>query len=210
MRKDRVPPASAAWSGSVRPACADDADAVSHLMAGAFQDDPSFAWCIPNSAARKQHLPAFFSIVFDALLELGHCYCTSDVAAAAMWVPPAQDPLTEKQTARLREVFESIGPDEAARFMALIELMDSCHPRRQHLYLWFLGVSTGVQNRGLGSTLLRSGLHWCDERGLPAYLEATTDRNRRLYERHGFQVTDELIAIGSLPMWPMWREPRNR
>ena len=107
-----------------------------------------------------------------------------------------------------------MGAVESARFAALIELMGSHHPHQEHFYLWFLGVSTSVQNQGLGSTLLRSGLDRCDEHSVPAYLEATTDRNRGLYERHGFHVTGELTANGSPPMWAMWRdqgtaEPNN-
>ena len=48
----------------------------------------------------------------------------------------------------------------------------------------------------------------CDETGVPAYLEATSPNNRRLYERHGFEVTGVLQYGSSPPMWPMWRRPR--
>jgi len=58
---------------------------------------PSFAWCIPDSADRVQRLPEFFGIVFDAVLRLGHCYYTSDGAAASLWLPPGVEPLTEEQ-----------------------------------------------------------------------------------------------------------------
>jgi ribosomal protein S18 acetylase RimI-like enzyme len=211
MTKTPASPTDVAPSSvSVRGASADDTTAVGLSMANAFQNDPSFAWCIPDSADRVQHLPAFFGIVFDALLRLGHCYCTSDGAAASMWLPPGVEPLTEEQTARVQGVFESVGAAESARFAALIELMGSRHPHQEHFYLWFLGVSTSVQNQGLGSTLLRSGLDRCDEHSVPAYLEATTDRNRKLYERHGFHVTGELTANGSPLMWAMWRDPRDR
>jgi ribosomal protein S18 acetylase RimI-like enzyme len=197
-------------SGLVRPAYAQDATVISRSMTSAFYNDPGFVWCIPDSAARKEQLPAFFRIVFDALVGFGQCYSTADSAAASMWVPPGLEPLTGEQSDSLRGVFDSVDAVAAARFTALIELMASYHPAQDHFYLWLLGVSTPGQNRGLGSSLLRSGLDLCDERSLPAYLEATTDRNRRLYERHGFHVTGELTANGSPPMWAMWREPLNR
>jgi len=44
-----------------------------------------------------QRLPEFFGIVFDAVLRLGHCYYTSDGAAASLWLPPGVEPLTEEQ-----------------------------------------------------------------------------------------------------------------
>ena len=207
MSRTPPSPTPVALPGSVRAASVDDTAAVGRSMASAFQDDPSFAWCIPSPADREQILPAFFHIVFDALVRHAECYCTTDGAAAALWVPPGREPLTQGQAARLRRVFEGVGPAEAARFVALIELMDAHHPQAEHFYLWFVGVSTGAQNQGLGSRLLRSGLDRCDRHSMPAYLEATTDRNRRLYERSGFHATGELTVAGSPPMWAMWRDP---
>jgi ribosomal protein S18 acetylase RimI-like enzyme len=209
MHRTPPTPAAADMSGSVRAAKAADTAAVSRAMASAFQDDPSFAWCIPSSTARGLHLPAFFQVVFDALLRYAECYCTPDGAAAALWVPPGQEPLTAEQAARLRRVFETVGAADAARFVALIGLMDAHHPHEEHFYLWFLGVSPGAQNQGLGSELLRSKLDWCDKHSMPAYLEATTLRNRQLYERNGFQVTRALSVAGSPPMWAMWRNPAD-
>lgn len=207
MRKTPASTAAVGSSVPIRSASATDATAIGLSMSNAFQDDPSFAWCIPESSDRMRHLPSFFGIVVDALLRWGRCYCTSDGAAASLWVPPGVKPLTEEQTARLRGVFESVGADASARFVALIESMDSHHPHQEHCYLWFLGVSRRVQNQGLGCSLLRSGLDWCDEHSVAAYLEATNPRNRGLYERHGFEVTGELTANGSPPMWTMWRDP---
>jgi hypothetical protein len=43
---------------------------------------------------------------------------------------------------------------------------------------------------------------------VPAYLEASTPGNRRLYERHGFRATEEvMMAPDAPPMWLMWRDP---
>jgi ribosomal protein S18 acetylase RimI-like enzyme len=78
----------------------------------------------------------------------------------------------------------------------------------EHRFLWFLGVVPHRQGLGLGSTLLTAMLGRCDREGTPSYLDATSEHNRRLYERHGFTVTAERSVDGSPPMWAMWREPR--
>lgn len=39
----------------------------------------------------------------------------------------------------------------------------------------------------------------------PVYLEAGSERNKRLYLRHGFEVTGEIHLRDSPPMWCMWR-----
>lgn len=61
---------------------------------------------------------------------------------------------------------------------------------------------------GLGAWVLRPVLDHCDANGLPAYLEATCEHNRALYDRLGFAVREEIaLGKGAPPLWPMWREP---
>jgi len=51
-------------------------------------------------------------------------------------------------------------------------------------------------------------LQACDRDGVPAHLEASTDRNRALYERHGFTLTEifDMPGRGGPPIREMWRE----
>jgi hypothetical protein len=46
-----------------------------------------------------------------------------------------------------------------------------------------------------------------DREGSPAYLEATSRRNRALYERHGFVTIGELTVADCPPLYAMWRPP---
>jgi GNAT superfamily N-acetyltransferase len=68
-----------------------------------------------------------------------------------------------------------------------------------------------LQGRGLGAALLAPVLERCDGERKPAFLEASSPRNRALYERHGFEVMEE-FALGrdAPPQWRMWREPNGR
>ena len=43
----------------------------------------------------------------------------------------------------------------------------------------------------------------CDADGLPAYLDATSERSRALYALQGFEVTEELRLPAGAPLWPM-------
>jgi hypothetical protein len=47
-----------------------------------------------------------------------------------------------------------------------------------------------------------------DQEHLPAYLEASSPNNKRLYERHGFEEVGVIQTASSPPMWPMLRQPR--
>ena len=60
----------------------------------------------------------------------------------------------------------------------------------------------------MASRSLAEVLDRCDDEGIPAYLEASTERSRALYLRHGFEVLNEIRMPGDgPPMWRMWREP---
>jgi GNAT superfamily N-acetyltransferase len=87
--------------------------------------------------------------------------------------------------------------------------LEGHHPKSPaHWYLHYLGVEPRRQGRGLGGALLRPVLGSCDSERVPAHLEASTDRNRRLYERHGFALTEvfEMPGRGGPPIREMWRE----
>jgi GNAT superfamily N-acetyltransferase len=72
-----------------------------------------------------------------------------------------------------------------------------------------VGVPPEAQGQGRGSRLLAPVLDRCDEDGVPAYLEASTADNARLYERLGFESREEVEALPGVRVRPMWREPRR-
>ena len=86
--------------------------------------------------------------------------------------------------------------------------MAAQHPEEPHWYLPFVGTRPDRQSRGLGSAVMRPVLDACDVAGLPAYLEATSERVARLYARHGFMIAGEIELPDGPSLWPMWREPR--
>ena len=93
----------------------------------------------------------------------------------------------------------------------LLQRMELRHLRVPHHYFAYIGVMPERQGRGLGSRLMRPTLDRCDEAGLPAYLEASSQRSAALYERLGFVHLGALrLAGGAPPLWPMRRPPGAR
>ena len=82
------------------------------------------------------------------------------------------------------------------------------HPQ-PHDYIAYVGVAPEGQGQGLGTRLLRPTLDRCDTEGLPTYLEATSERNRALYARLGFQVQGELRLGSSPSLWLMRQPPAS-
>jgi GNAT superfamily N-acetyltransferase len=70
-------------------------------------------------------------------------------------------------------------------------------------------VRPALQGQGVGTALLADMLARCDEEGMGAYLEASNDDSRRLYERHEFVVQQALRIPEGPSMWAMWRAPHD-
>lgn len=185
-----------------RPATDADVTFAADSLTAAFLDDPVLSWCYPDLARRRQALPQFFRLIVDAYLPHGGIHTTPAHVAAAVWVPPSADVDEDKLGSDLGR----ISGGDAERLYALLELLEAHHPHDAvHEYLFVLGTRPEWQNLGIGSRMLRVVLADCDRDGMPAYLEATTVRNKRLYERHGFEVTEVLTLPNGPNIWCMWR-----
>lgn len=184
-----------------------DISTVGDVLARAFQDDPVFTWVIPDPDRRRDLLPSVFAEFARVFLPHDETYLTDDGAGAALWAPAGVDAVGPDQAEAFGERLAAIVGDDAARVAELDALLEQHHPAESCFYLQFLGVVPGQQGQGIGSRMLTAVLRRCDASGTPAYLEATSPENRRLYQRHGFAVVREITVPDGPALWPMWREP---
>jgi ribosomal protein S18 acetylase RimI-like enzyme len=191
---------------TIRAVRVDEVPAVADTLAAAFHDDPVFTWCIPDPARRAAALPGFFRLATDAVVPAGEATVTADGQAAALWVPPGTAAVADPE-AFGAAVADLVG-DDTERTFALMAMLDEIHPTEPHRFLWFVGTRPAVQGQGRGAALLRRMLDRSDAQGAATYLDATSEANRRLYERHGFEVLGRHTVAGSPPVWPMQRLAR--
>jgi GNAT superfamily N-acetyltransferase len=194
----------------VRPATEDDHEAAAEALALAFADDPAWAHLLPDDATRAERLLVFFTAEIGNLVpEHRELWVAEDGGGAAIWAHPGRwrVPLarTLRPARRMTAVFGARLP--LATWTQL--RLERRHPSSsEHWYLHYLGVEPRRQGRGLGGDLLRPVLELCDRQEIPSYLEASTERNRGLYERNGFSLsgTFSMPAAGP-PLRKMWRNP---
>ena len=171
----------------------------------AFRDDPVCRWVWPDEQVYDEYFPPFVEAFAGAAFESGSAHGTDDLGGVALWLPPG---VSSDNEALGQIAAASIPGERQEEAFAFLGQQEELHPHEPHWYLPLIGVAPGYQGRGLGGSLLEYALYRADRDGRAAYLEATTERNRALYGRHGFKVVGE-IQYGSSPaMWPMWREPR--
>jgi GNAT superfamily N-acetyltransferase len=193
---------------SIRSAGAVDLDDVAVTVAAAFLDDPVTHWLLPNETQRVQLAGPLFRLYVEPYLSHRETYLTSDGAGAAVWLPPGAELFTAAQEERFGQQLEELVGDDIVRFGQLAEVFAEHHPTEPLWYCQFLATVPAFQSQGIGSALLRDVLQRADRDGVPAYHEATTPRNRALYERHGYVNQGEFRLPDGPPLWRMWRDPR--
>ena len=178
------------------------------MLARAFHDDPVFGWMLPGEGSRHRRLGRYF------VTELHHeslCHGAVEVACvdrgiagAAVWFPPGTWSGTE--VSALPGYLRAFGRRLliASRYQSVAVRV---HPREHpHWYLAIIGVDPVRQGYGVGAALLRSRLRWCDQEGLPAYLESSNPGNVPLYQHFGFNITGTLgLPEGAPVVNTMWR-----
>jgi len=194
----------------VRQATRDDRDAVVRALVRAFDADPVTNFLLRQDVGRARA----FETVFDVALRrwslpVRGAWVAEGGAGAALWTPPGEWKTWRAWPDALR-MARAVGISRLRTALAATDRVEREHPRAPHWYLFAIGVDPGHQGRGVGSSLLRAVLDGCDARGEAAYLEASTENNARLYERHGFRATKTLdLAAGGPTVRLMWREPRG-
>jgi GNAT superfamily N-acetyltransferase len=196
-------------AGTVGRASDAEVPAIAGVLARAFHDDPAFTWVLRGDPGRMKVLERGFELFLRRIwMEQEETYTTAGVVAVAVWERPDEWKVGAVQQLRLAPAMVGIFGRHLPRLLRALMTLEAKHPREPHYYLPFVGVDPEWQGRGLGSSVLAPILERCDGEGMPAFLEASTPRNRALYERHGFAVTEEFrLGDGAPPQWRMWRRP---
>jgi ribosomal protein S18 acetylase RimI-like enzyme len=188
----------------------------------AFAVDPVMRWLYPDDEIYFAPGGEVLRGAMTGWLDHDEVWCTEDVTALAVWIPPGRpepttepDPPVDPPAADLLERFEIIGP-----------LMAEHAPEEPHWYLQLLATHPDWQRQGLGAALMREMFERADREGLLCHLETETVDNVAYYRRHGFDVRAEFdVPTGSHPhrfsswngdpavedgphMWGMDRPPR--
>jgi ribosomal protein S18 acetylase RimI-like enzyme len=75
---------------------------------------------------------------------------------------------------------------------------DKCKARalngvKSYHYLFFIGTSPEARGQGLASQVVRNKQVQARQEGVPIWLEATTERSRRVYEKCGFETVGSFV-----------------
>lgn len=185
-----------------------EVDALARTLARAFYEDPVVSWLLPDDSRRLLASERGFRTFLRRLwLRHEETYVAQDASGVCVWEPPGTWKVGLGAQLALVPALVRVYGRGVPRLLAAIAKLEKDHPRPSHWYLPFVGVEPERQGRGIGSAVMRPILERCDAEGMAAYLEASAPGNRALYERLGFEVTEELtLGRGAPPIWRMWRQ----
>ncbi len=185
------------------------------VLARAFVRDPFFSYLAGEASERTQRMRDGWSgILRHASAGLSETWTTDGRAGVALWIPPHRRASSLLGSVRLIPALARLtGWRRLREASAAIEVLVErrrAHAPTPHYYLSALGVEPELQGTGIGSALIAPTLAAADAAGMPAYLETATARNVLLYERHGFDVVEELILPRTdVHGWLMLRPPAD-
>lgn len=190
---------------TIRIAGQGDVDHVADLIARSFDHIDVIHYLVPDPGRRLLITRDWYRLYVEhAIGGAGQVLMTGDGAAAAVWFDRTDAPSEpEDYDKRLAD----LAGEHLDRFVHLDRQMEANHPPGPHWHLLFLAVHPDRWSQGLGSALMDHTHDWLDAEGIPAYLEATSEQNRRLYRRHGYaDMNPSTIAVSDTArLYRMWR-----
>ena len=198
---------------SIGPLGPADVQAAVELAARAFHDDPLFVHLHPDPTRRQREFAAEHAVYLRRIyLPVGlseGAYVDGQLAGMALWLPPeAQKGLTWREWLCIPTLLRTVGLKRTRFMIREYSGFDKAWPSGKLFhYLGLIAVDPDAQGQGVGSALLRAGTERADRDGLGIYLETGTEANLAFYQRHGFDILQE-IHLPTAPMhWAMWRPP---
>jgi GNAT superfamily N-acetyltransferase len=190
----------------VVPADQGDIGVLSLVIAEAFFSLAVCRWLVPDGPARRAVFPGYFRLYVEHAIADGQVETTPDRAAAALWIP-GDGPGTPPDG--YTEALAALTGQHLGNFLAFDEQLGRHHPAgAYHHHLAILAVRPDRQGQGIGTALLHAHHAVLEDEGIPAYLEASDERTRRLYLGHGYTDQGSPIRLADgVRMYPMWREP---
>jgi len=178
-----------------------DLERVKGVLKLGFASDALLRWVFPDASSYLKCFDIWMEEFSKIAFKNNIAYSEENFYGSSLWHPPG----VEFDNSALEPTFEYIAPDRVEVVVKFFEEFEKYHPE-DAWYLPFIAVDPARQRQGIGSFLLKEALKMIDESGDRAYLEASNEQNKALYERHGFVEIGRVQFEDSPPAFPMIRE----
>lgn len=185
------------------------------VLADAFQHDPF--WINVFEELQMDEKQMFFEGSIRYGLKYGNVYAPSEnLEGIAVWVSNAYADMTMWRALRSGSIgfFLKMGMKTGKKMMSIFEPLEADRREnmkgRSYIYLIVIGIATEFQGKLFGGKLIEAVIEESERAGIPIYLETTTEKNIKMYERIGFTILSQsTLPVIHLPQWGMVREVKT-
>ncbi|WP_371096287.1 GNAT family N-acetyltransferase [Streptomyces sanglieri] len=192
---------------TVRPIIDADIPTAVETLARAFADYP-YTRHVVAADDHEGRIRRFQELCLTRVgMVCGRVWVADAGRAVAVWATPDQDP--SSAFAEIGPLLGSLAGDRAAAFESAEQAVAPYRPQEPAWFLNTVGVTPEAQGQGIGSAVLVPGIEAAALAGYPVFLETSSERNVKFYERLGFEVTAEVVLPDNGPCtWCMRKDPR--
>ncbi|MDY6897585.1 MAG: GNAT family N-acetyltransferase [Cyanobacteriota bacterium] len=183
---------------------------ATETLVNAFNKDPIFDYLLSHTKSKKDETSRIlWSVTLRYAQKYNQIYTTPEIKGIAAWIPPGEYPINFVRMLQsgLYQIPFLIGFTGLKKSLPLFSFFEKYHKQdmhQPHWYLFALGVSEAHQGEGIGSLLIQPILERADKENLPCYLETSTEKAVRFYQRNGFEIIRN--EESPVKFWTMKRE----
>lgn len=160
------------------------------ILSDSFQQNPSVNWVIKNDLKRKERIHSLAEYAVKSAALKNGVFLSSDKSGVAVCYENMQKKNNIMEYVyQTKLVINSIGIRRVLKVLKRELYIAKIRPLNENfLYFWFFGVLPNHRGNGAAKELKESIFALAREKGLPIYLETSVFKNKKVYERYGFEV----------------------
>lgn len=170
-----------------------DKNLVVEILTNSFVDNLSVNYIIKQDNKKRLRIKRLMEYSFDVCYSFGDIFLTNDKKGCALLVYPDKKKTTlQSILLDVKLAFTGTGLGNVSKAMKREAAIKAVHPKEPMYYLWFIGVDTAHQGKGIGSELLQYVVNKSKAMGRTLCLETSTTKNLPWYSKFGFSTYREL------------------
>jgi ribosomal protein S18 acetylase RimI-like enzyme len=170
-----------------------DKNLVIDILTKSFDLNQSVNYIVKQDGKRLKRIRALMDYSFEVCYMFGDVFLSDDRKACALILYPDKKKTTFKSALLdIKLILSCIGVGNIKKALTRESKIKQLQPKHLMYYLWFIGVDSECQNKGIGSILLNEIIRDSKHKQRPIYLETSTLKNLPWYKKFGFQVYNEL------------------